>query len=144
MWGCYLQTPSVLCFAYGGICPGRVESVSPIELTTPGWRHSRLRGPVRDFHPVLSPSCETEDSLSGEGLQVCLEQACPGHQLPSNLPTPRARRYGQKEVPLSGHLTACWILPSPHRCRGNVITLHPEVNSKMGAGSEWCFDFGIC
>ncbi len=132
MWGCYLQTQLVLC----GIFPGRVESVSPIELTTPRWRHSTLGCPVRDFHPVLSPSCETEDSRSGEGLQVCLERACPRHQLPSSLPAPRARQCRQKEVPLSRHLTVCWILSSPHHCRRNVINLHPELKLKMGARSE--------
>ncbi len=53
-----------------GIHPGRVRLQLPIELTT-----SRMDAPqnvkcelTRDFRPVLSPSCVTEDSRSGKGL----------------------------------------------------------------------------
>ncbi len=39
-----------------------------------------------DVHPVLSPSCEAEDSHSGEDFQVCFDHGCPHLQLVSSSP----------------------------------------------------------
>ncbi len=52
----------------------------------------------RGFHPVLSPSCVTEDSRSGGGFQVCLDRGCPRLQLASSSPGSRVRRCGKKKV----------------------------------------------
>ncbi len=52
-----------------GICPGRVESASQIELTT--FRTTVLCELTRGSHSVLSPSCVAEDSRPGEGFQTC-------------------------------------------------------------------------
>ncbi len=63
--------------------PERVESASPIELTsslvggTPGSLF--LRQLSIDFHLALSPS------WSGEGFQVCFDRGCPRLQLVSNV-----------------------------------------------------------
>ncbi len=54
---------------------------------------------TRDFHPVFSPSCVAEDSLFREEFQFLVECRCPRPQSFS----PRARRYGQEEVPVSSH-----------------------------------------
>ncbi len=47
---------------------------------------------TRHFHPVLSPSCEAEDSGSGERFQVGLDCGFPCPQLAFSSSAPRARR----------------------------------------------------
>ncbi len=53
---------------------------------------------TRHFHPVLSPSCVTDDSPSGELFQVCFARGCPCLQLASMSSAPRARRCGMEKV----------------------------------------------
>ncbi len=63
---------------------------------TPG--STVLRELTRHFHPVLSLSCVTEDSRSGERFQIGLNSDCPRLQLASSSFAPRARWCGKEKV----------------------------------------------
>ncbi len=53
---------------------------------------------TRHFYPVLSPSCGTEDSQSGERFQVDLDRGFPRLQPAFSSSAPRARRCGMEMV----------------------------------------------
>ncbi len=76
-----------------------------MDLGTPG--STELCELIRDFHPVLFPSCVDEDSGSTEGLQVCLERGFPRLDLASSSSALRVRRCKQNKVTIG---TSCSVI----------------------------------
>ncbi len=78
---------------WAGITSG-VDHVS--DGSTPG--SAVLCKLTKHVHPVLSPSCVTEHSRSGDRFQVGLDRGCPRLQLASSSSAPRARRCGKEKI----------------------------------------------